>query len=214
MRNMLLEVVVGLTRVSSELGVESILVKCPDYLSFLCSPQRTSRSASTTDRFSSLCQQTHTSGHCPELTAVGEGPNVDWMINVNAFDRVNVQVHSSESSNLTTIRDRFREWIKTNWNKEQAESTLDLHLLCTVFAAAARQTPSYLRDATMNTMAVFDAPAVEMVWLQAQLVFDRTLLLSKIAVTSHDHALSWHRHMLSTIVFHWSHLSVCMGVSC
>lgn len=164
---MLLEVVVGLTRVSSELGVESILVKCPNYLSFLCSPQRTSRSALQPQTSSAVCQQTHTCGHCPELTAVGEGPNVDWMIDVNAFDRVNVQVHSSESSNLTTIRDRFEEWMKTNWNKEQAESTLDLHPPCTVFAAAARQTPPYLRDATTDTMAVFDAPAVEMVWLQA-----------------------------------------------
>lgn len=116
---------------------------------------------------SAVCQQTHTCGHCPELTAVGEGPNVDWMIDVNAFDRVNVQVHSSESSNLTKIRDRFEEWMKTNWNKEQAESTLDLHPPCTVFAAAARQTPPYLRHATTDTMAVYDAPAVEMVWLQA-----------------------------------------------
>lgn len=158
---MLLEVVVGLTRVSSELGVESILVKCPNYLSFLCSPQRTSRSALQPQTSSAVCQQTHTCGHCPELTAVGEGPNGVWLL-------LHAKHHLISE---TQQRTRWRYLTPLQWR------WFGCRQLVTVF-------------------------------------LQRHFVLSKITVTSHDHALSWHRHMLSTIVFHWSPLSVCMSVSC
>lgn len=167
MRNMVLEVVVGLSRVSSELGVEGILIKCSNYFSFLCSPQRSRRSSpssSTTDQFSSLCQQTHTSGHCPELTAVGEWPNVDWMINVNAFDHVNVLLFDTS---LWLFQRADENRLKQRASRNHPRSPSSVYSLCCSWTP---NTILSLRRKRVGHDGVFDTPAVEIVWLQTQSV--------------------------------------------